>query len=406
MKIETGVSSTIVTTAATLCVLLYIWTGPLLAAVMLAASAIAFVAFLRRPLPADAGPQVVAPYILAISVTLLLAAARLWSGFPVQMADHWTMLFVPSYASADVTWFLATATLPVTLMLFGGFALLRGFLLGRYLAWWTFTYAMLDGLLQGAVEFGTPGYEHRFLVGALLAAIQIALGAYGWLKLASQSGNRREPRFTPLDSRQKVMWSAAFVVFVTLYGVTLYSQAGFMPVVIIVGSMIGGLIAWLRTSAVTPVDRMKVVPIYLLMLALFYFHVGEEGLTAFAHGIAIISGNPWTESDFIYVIGLLGPAIWVAAALGMWLRQPWGDFLVWFMIVGMILGEPAHHVIFPVVAAVKLGIGYTYFSGMVTALFPMIPAIILLRGIVADARAARAAGERPVAASYGLASAH
>ena len=70
----------------------------------------------------------------------------------------------------------------------------------------------------------------------------------------------------------------------------------------------------------------------------------------------------------------------------MWLRQPWGNFLVWFMIVGMILGEPTHHIIFPVMAAVKLGAGYTYFGGMVTALFPMIPAIILAASIFADSR--------------------
>jgi hypothetical protein len=95
---------------------------------------------------------------------------------------------------------------------------------------------------------------------------------------------------------------------------------------------------------------------------------------------------PWSEASFFEIIGLVGPAIWVAAALGMWLRQPWGNFLVWFMIVGMILGEPTHHIIFPVMAATKLGVGYTYFGGMVTALFPMIPAIILAASIFADSR--------------------
>ena len=54
----------------------------------------------------------------------------------------------------------------------------------------------------------------------------------------------------------------------------------------------------------------------------------------------------------------------------------------------MILGEPAHVVVFPVAAMIKLGVGYEYFSGMYTALFPMVPAILLLVMIVRDHRKA------------------
>jgi hypothetical protein len=37
----------------------------------------------------------------------------------------------------------------------------------------------------------------------------------------------------------------------------------------------------------------------------------------------------------------------------------------------------------------KYGIGYSYFSGMFTALFPMIPAILAAVAIVSDSRAQR-----------------
>jgi hypothetical protein len=40
---------------------------------------------------------------------------------------------------------------------------------------------------------------------------------------------------------------------------------------------------------------------------------------------------------------------------------------------------------------VKLGVGYTYFSGMYTALFPMIPAILALVMIVKERKRAPAA---------------
>ena len=57
------------------------------------------------------------------------------------------------------------------------------------------------------------------------------------------------------------------------------------------------------------------------------------------------------------------------------------------MIVGMILGEPAHLLVFPVVTMFQTGGSYSYFSGMYTALFAMIPAILMLAEIVRETRA-------------------
>ena len=386
MPTRLGTAVTIATTVATLIVLLYISTGPALALLMLVVSAAALPAWLRDKEPDGSTMTSVVPYLAVIVFSLLLSAVRYWSGYASHAVSALPGLFTPHYFSADVTWFVATVTLTVSLMLVGGYALLRGHAIGRYMAWWAFAFAMIDGVVQIAMEFATAGYDHRFYLGALLAAAEIALGAIGWLRLAGRSKPGAEVSHRPLTRQATILWSLGFFAFVTAYGVTLYSQAGYLPVIIIVGSMFGGLFAWLRTTAVVPANRLKVVPLYLLMLALFYIHVGEEGLSGFSHGIALISGVPWSEASFFEIIGLVGPAIWVAAALGMWLRQPWGDFLVWFMIVGMILGEPTHHIIFPVMAATKLGVGYSYFGGMVTALFPMIPAIILAASIFADSR--------------------
>jgi len=396
-----GTIATIATSVATLAVLLYVTTGSALAVPILIVSGAALAAWLRDDRPVDSGAAIV-PYLSVAVLSLLLSALRYWSGYATHAVTVLPALFVPHYASADVTWFIATVTLPISLMLMGGFALLRGHAIGRYMAWWTFAFAMIDGLTQLAVEFATIGYEHHVFLGALLAALEIAAGVFGWLRLAGRSTPSPERARTLLSRRATILWSLGFFAFVTAYGVTLYSQAGYLPVIIIVGSMFGGLFAWLRTTAVVPANRLKVVPLYLLMLALFYIHVGEEGVSGFAHSIALISGVPWSEGSFFEIIGLVGPAIWVAAALGMWLRQPWGDFLVWFMIVGMILGEPTHHIVFPMMAAIELGVGYTYFGGMVTALFPMIPAIILAASIFADSRAARRQ-QSPVVATPAMA---
>jgi hypothetical protein len=55
----------------------------------------------------------------------------------------------------------------------------------------------------------------------------------------------------------------------------------------------------------------------------------------------------------------------------------------------MILGEPTHVLLFPVMRMAQDDVGYGYFSGMYTALFPMIPAILALRSFRARTRSAR-----------------
>jgi hypothetical protein len=86
------------------------------------------------------------------------------------------------------------------------------------------------------------------------------------------------------------------------------------------------------------------------------------------------------------LIGLIGPIIWFFAAWSLRKRQPLGNFVFWFCIVGMILGVLTHLLVFPLVAMNKFGIGYEYFSGMYTALFPIIPAIMALVTIMGEHR--------------------
>src|SRR3954468_16244833 len=125
-----GIIATIATTLATLAVLLYVATGPALAILMLVVSAAAFAAWLRDDRSSETTSAIV-PHLSVIVVSLLLSAVRYWSGYASHASTTLAALFVPRYASADVTWFLATVTLPVSLMLLGGYALLRGHSIGR-----------------------------------------------------------------------------------------------------------------------------------------------------------------------------------------------------------------------------------------------------------------------------------
>ena len=186
-----------------------------------------------------------------------------------------------------------------------------------------------------------------------------------------------------MSQRRKNLFTAFFVGLVAVYATSLYLEAGILPVGIVCGSMMGGLIGWRKTTSDNPANPKKIVPLYLLMLCLFNIHVGEEFVTHFNQAVALISGHYWPDNQFTFFIALMGPVIWVFGAFSLWLKQPFGNFICWFMIVGMILGEPTHLLLFPVIRLFQIG-GYGYFPGMYTALFPMIPAILMLVIIISD----------------------
>lgn len=161
------------------------------------------------------------------------------------------------------------------------------------------------------------------------------------------------------------------LTFVATYATVLYLQAGAVPVGILCGAMAAGFVIWLRTTAHRPADPEIVLPPYLLALALFLLHVLEEFHFDFAGRISTAAHVHWPEHDFILLIVLIGPAIWIAGAIGLYRRHPLGNYLAWFIFVGMILGEPVHLLVFPFLEGGR----YHYFPGMRTALLPMVPAV-------------------------------
>lgn len=170
-----------------------------------------------------------------------------------------------------------------------------------------------------------------------------------------------------LETRLSV---ALVAVFIPTYATLLYLQAGLMVVGIVAGSMVAGFIVWLRTTLRRPPAAAAILPAYLLALVLFFGHVLEEYQLDFAGRIAAAAHVHWTEAQFVEVIVFLGPAIWIAGAIGIYKRHPLGNFIAWFFFIGMMLGEPTHLLVFPFMEGGR----YHYFPGMWSALFPMAPA--------------------------------
>jgi hypothetical protein len=376
--------------------------GPFAAVAIASISGLALVAWLLVGSPTDeVSDGVVAPYLLSIPLLLALETIRYVSGWVDLLQTTYKPLFAARFAITDVNWFVALVCIPICFMLLGGHFLSRRQHIGHYMAWWTAVFVIADGLLQLwiGVLGGWPSAVHSAISGVVALALMLTGVVICQRLLASKAAQLAAAPANALTTRQLNLWTLLFVATVTVYAVNLYRQTGPVPVAIIAGSMIGGMVGWRLTTAHRPADPAWSVPLFLLLLAMFYLHVGEEALTDFAKAISGITGTPWSERDFMIVIALVGPMFWFAAAWSLWKRQPFGNFIFWFLIVGMILGEPAHVLTFPIMAMRTYGIGYEYFSGMYTALFPMIPAIIALVTIVGEhrRRSERVAAPTPLA---------
>lgn len=138
-----------------------------------------------------------------------------------------------------------------------------------------------------------------------------------------------------------------------------------------------------------PADPARHLAGYLALLALFAVHVGEESLTGFDAALADLSGTAWDDRSFTLLIGLVGPAAWVLGARSMLRGGAYGNAVLWFMVVGMLLGEPSHLLGFPVLHLVTSGGGYGYFPGAVTAMLPAVPAVLLLADLLRHRRSGR-----------------
>lgn len=164
---------------------------------------------------------------------------------------------------------------------------------------------------------------------------------------------------------------AVVVVFILSFAPVMLAQAGIMPFVIVCGAMVGGFVAWLLTTSRIPTDPKKILPIYFLVAATLMLHIWEEYLFGFGPRIAAINGSGWTEREFLLMIAFYMPAFWILGALGIYYRHPLGSYVAWFVFIGMILGEPVHLAVFPLIEGGR----YHYFPGMWTALLPMVPGI-------------------------------
>src|SRR5215203_4836176 len=198
--------------------------------------------------------------------------------------------------------------------------------------------------------------------------------------------------FKPIQKISLVI-AAAFCIIAPVMG---YIKIGLPPVIIIGAAATVGFFFWYFTYLKKPTDPKIILPLFVLTVAALQIHIVEEYQTGFGPAMSRLFNIPWSEKGFIIVFALVGPTIYTLTTLGLYYRVPIAGFIAWFIFIGPGVAEFTHFV-FPLIQpaiecenlkAVTQTIdgteiadmpnyyykttGHYYFSGMFTAVLPMI----------------------------------
>jgi len=207
----------------------------------------------------------------------------------------------------------------------------------------------------------------------------------------------------------QILSMAIALAFLSVAMIAGYRKIGWPPVMIVGGSGVIALVMWWKTGLRTPLYPEIILPPFLLTVAALEIHMTEEYLTHFGPAMSRLFDISWTEKSFLMIFAFIGPAIYSLTALGLYRRVPLAGFFAWFIFIGPGVAEVAHfifpllhpaikpHVVEEISQCVSNGtfipnmpnyyVGTSnkyYFSGMYTAILPMIPGIYGIFRIVSS----------------------
>lgn len=211
--------------------------------------------------------------------------------------------------------------------------------------------------------------------------------------------------------RVEIISVAIAVVFVLVAMTAGYVNIGIPPVVIVGGSGLIAFVMWFKTYLRQPLDPAIILPAFLLTVAALEFHMMEEYLTGFGPAMSRLFDISWSERGFLIIFSFVGPTLYSLTALGLYYRVPLAGFIAWFIFIGPGVAEFTHFIfplltpaIMPELAEVVSqpvsngtfianmpnyyfkATGTYYFSGIYTAVLPMIPGIYAVYTIVRASR--------------------
>jgi hypothetical protein len=176
-------------------------------------------------------------------------------------------------------------------------------------------------------------------------------------------------------------------------------NVGLPPTSIVGASAIVGFVCWRITHLRHVIDPIKTTILFLLTTAALHIHMYEEHDRLFGPAMSRLFGIAFPAARCLQIFVFILRTIYYLTAIGLLLRIPLAAFIAWFIFIGPGIAEFTHFV-FPLIpptlapenpatiTAVINGVridgmanhhiavtGKYCFSGLYTAILPMIPGI-------------------------------
>jgi hypothetical protein len=130
---------------------------------------------------------------------------------------------------------------------------------------------------------------------------------------------------------------------------------------VFVPAMILAFVCYLRMSRREMPKAERVLPIYLIALAVQFLHFTEEYLYGFDHRVSeLMAGMPPFNTNVFVTFNMVAYAIFILAALGIYKGVRFSMIIVWFFVFGGVIGNAIWHPLF----ALRVG---GYFPGLYTS---------------------------------------
>jgi hypothetical protein len=138
-------------------------------------------------------------------------------------------------------------------------------------------------------------------------------------------------------------------------------------------AMVVAFVCYLRTSYREMPKVERLLPIYLVALAIQFLHFTEEYIYGFQFRVVeIMAGMPPFDPNVFLAFNMIAYCLFLLAGLGMYRGMKFPMIIVWFFAIGGVLGNAIWHPLL----ALRVG---GYFPGLYTSLAYWIVGPILLR---------------------------
>ena len=138
-------------------------------------------------------------------------------------------------------------------------------------------------------------------------------------------------------------------------------------------AMVVAFVCYLRTSYREMPRVERVLPLYLVALAIQFLHFTEEYVYGFHLRVAeIMAGKPPFDENVFVAFNMIAYSLFLPAGLGMYKGMKFPMIIVWFYVIAGVLGNSIWHLL------LTLRVG-GYFPGLYTSFAGWILGPILLK---------------------------